>query len=526
MANLALLPNELLDEITDNITHYEIESYALTCRRTFENSFAALQKHRSNKRFTQTTLEISPDSSRGIHRLSRRWDSHPFWLLRTLLDDPTLASYIRHLKVIFCNTPGSTTKLADLVHRDDLTGIALDAEDSKWGYIFRTRQQKHGLRDLVGPYRHKIGEVLQENEMYFLDERNHSDYVENVSRPTWTHSRQTWHYDIMKGAREETLGCILLLLRDIDKLTVLNCEEIPCEIHGLLKRIRRNDSVPPEKKPLSKLEEVELGHVGDAPELQKSTLRALHKLAKIPGVRVVKADRIEYRTLDNVELVSRKLRPTQIKSIHLHHCDVFVGHESWIFGAPCALEKFHFSSQPEDGQSWQALQVTTWLRDHATETLEELTLIHPPQNTKRTALPSTTFVGSLRSFKRLKYAKLMVTAFTQMSLTAAEEKRVPGRGDRHFIVPHRLVHMLPASLERLVLCGEGPAGRGNISLGGMLTATNTENLLLLGMKESKGEFLPHLREIEFEHDPQLPDSMLRQLRDVGLEVTFREGQIN
>lgn len=157
------------------------------------------------------------------------------------------------------------------------------------------------------------------------------------------------------------LGCVLLLLRDVETPTILNCKELPYELRDLLKTIRRKDCVPPKKKALSRLREVEVGQTGHGPEVEKSTLRGLHKLAKIPGVRVVKADGVQYKALDVIDGISRKIRPTQIKPIHLHHCDVFIGHESWIFGAPYALEKFYFSSQPSEGQSWQALQVTTWL---------------------------------------------------------------------------------------------------------------------------------------------------------------------
>ena len=532
MGNLALLPRELLNEITKHITGYDIENYALICKRTFESAFPALQIHRSRKQFTETTLEIWPDPMHGVKNLARAWDSHPFWLLRALLDDPGLAFYIRHLKVVFYNHNGSRSRLSALVHRDTSTGIHLNAEDSKGGFTYRWEQQRRGIQDLLFPYQDCIGRLLIENRSYFYQMEDYPERVEPVPN-----SRRSWHYNVMKGCRENILGCILLLLRHTEKISFVNSRGILNELDQLLKKIGYNPigyntSLPPEERPLARLTKVYSGTTTDKPGIIESdpqssdlSLRVLLMLARIPSVRTVKGDSVQYNTLYSTDLPSNRMCHTKIESIHLHHCDTSVGNTYRFFGLPCALKRFYFSSQPSGEGAWQPSGLVMWLRNYASKTLEELTLLHSPQNVTGSALYSQTFVGSLQPFERLKSATLMVPAFTQSCKPFDEGDCVMERGIRVKFITHRLVDMLPSSLERLVLCGEDPSSGGNVFINGRLTPAISENSILRGMKDSKQDHLPNLKEIVFEKDPHIRPYMVRQLKDdYGLEVTVQGNQ--
>ncbi|KAL9012090.1 MAG: hypothetical protein Q9173_003119 [Seirophora scorigena] len=519
MGNLAWLPTEILDQITNNVSRDDIESYALTCRRLFENSENELKKHRSRKRYTETEVEVWADvvvDSRVT--LGQWWESHPFWLLRALLDDRGLCPYVAHLRVIYDKVPGTEVSLRHLVDGEDFAGLPIVA-DTRGERDKLEKAGAEGLQTRLLPYGSRIRKTLRDNQMYFQGADNDNAGVSD-DQP---HSMQAWYAKIMYGSRPMIFGLVLLLLRDIQTLTIINCNSLSHELDDLLGRITANTTVPNEDKPLSKVTTIDIGTpkawCAGSRSASADTLKAF---VKLPSVRKVKGLHLDFAWLREPQ--QEIYHETVMESIQLLECDTFAS-MCWIFGRPSALKMFHFTSGFGTENDFDAYMPTHWLRHHASRTLEELTLVHRPNNPPSRSHwdypplpPAKQYVGSLQTFERLRCARLMVNAFSHMPPLVDYDD---GLGPV-VQAPHRLVDLLPFSIERLTLCDERPARRNNDPARNGMKFAEVAGQLLRGMEELKQARLPMLKQIVFETDPRIHSDTLQRFRKVGLCVLVEE----
>ncbi|KAI4197557.1 MAG: hypothetical protein LQ348_002138 [Seirophora lacunosa] len=519
MGNLALLPTEILDQITNNVSRDDIESYALTCRRLFENSENELQKHRSRKPYIETEMVVWPDVVVNSKvTLGQWWESHPFWLLRALLDDPGLCPYVAHLRVLYDKIPGTGVSLRHLVDGDDFAGLPIVA-DTRGGRDKLERAAAEGLQTRLLPYGSRIRKTLEDNQMYFQGADNDNADASD-DQP---HSMRAWYARIMYGSRPLIFGLILLLLRDIQTLTIINCYTLTIELEDLLEGITANTTVPNEDKPLSKVTTIDIGtpkagcarsHAPGA-----DTLKAL---VKLPSVQKAKGLGLCFSW--SREPRQETDHETVIESIQLLECDTY-GSMWRIFGRPSALKMFHFTSAFGTENNFDAYMLTDWLRHHASRTLEDLTLVHRPNNPPNSSHsasqllpPAKQYVGSLQKFERLRCARLMVNAFSHMPPLVDYDD---GLGPM-VQAPHRLVDLLPVSIERLTLCDERPARRNDDPARNGMKFAEVAGQLLRGMEELKQARLPMLKQIVFETDPRIDSDTLQRFREVGLNVLVEE----
>ncbi|KAL8922361.1 MAG: hypothetical protein Q9208_005214 [Pyrenodesmia sp. 3 TL-2023] len=153
---------------------------------------------------------------------SKCWDHHPVWMLRALLDDPDLASYVRHLKITFDGLPGATSPLTHLVDAEDFAALPIDTQIPYQSQLEDFLQE--GIERRMLPYRDQIRELLQGRSTlgcYHL--------VGGVR-------------GIMRGYRPSILALILFILQDIEKLTIINCYRMESDRHmrELFRELRYN----------------------------------------------------------------------------------------------------------------------------------------------------------------------------------------------------------------------------------------------------------------------------------------------
>ncbi|KAI4144717.1 MAG: hypothetical protein L6R39_004067 [Caloplaca ligustica] len=483
-ATLTSLPHELLDQITDNIGPDDIESYALVCKKLFEHAAVALQTHRSKSRYARTTLQIYADVPGSP--LTREWESHPCWFLRAILDHPELVPYVTHLTLIVHDIPESVSPLAHLAPTEDFAGV-LEGPENQHGESPAQSALKEAVQERLLPYQQRILNLLQCNHKYFQED----EYTTGID------TTPDWYAKAMEGERTTIVGLILLLLKDIQHLTVLNCVELPLNLQELMWGIIHDGSTPRESRPLSKVSGVAIGILEPTGFL--STWSTLQRLAQLPSVRTVKGFKLE-----RLHLAQRLRLPSHIESIVLDECDVAVSEDLSLYGEPQALKRFSMTLRSLPGNTagcWNAVDVTHWLCRHAARTLRELTLVFRsnPQPTKfeRRMVPMHYHrTGSLKRFKQLQYAKLMIDTFypsgRYATLAPPDQPPTP------------LVEVLPYSLKTLVLCGDGRAGMEEGLLGPMI--------------QSGENPLPNLKRLVFEIDPQLSTETIHRLRSIGVEV--------
>ncbi|KAI4117077.1 MAG: hypothetical protein LQ345_002615 [Seirophora villosa] len=519
MGNLALLPTEILDQITNNVSRDDIESYALTCRRLFENSENELRKHRSRKPYIETEMEVwASVVVNSKVTLRQWWESHPFWLLRALLDDPGLCPYVAHLRVIYDKIPGTEVSLRHLVDGEDFAGLPIVA-DTRDERDKLERAGAEGLQMRLLPYGSRIRKTLRDNQMYFQGADNDNADVSD-DRP---HSMQAWYAKIMYGSRPMIFGLILLLLRDIQTLTIINCYTLTYELDDLLKGITDNTAVPNEDKPLSKVTTIDIGTPkAECAWSHSPSADTLKAFVKLPSVQKAKGLNLDFSWLREPQ--QEIYHETVIESIQLLECDTYAS-MYWIFGRPSALKMFHFTSGFGTENNFDAYMLTDWLRHHASPTLEELTLVHRPKNPPNSRHrgsqllpPAKQYVGSLQTFERLTCARLMVNAFSHMPPLVDYDD---GLGPM-VPAPHRLVDVLPFPIERLTLCDERPARLNNGPARNGMEFAEVAGQLLRGMEELKQSRLPMLKHIVFETDPQIDSDTLQRFRKLGLYVLIEE----
>lgn len=220
MGNLALLPTELLDQITSYVSRHDIENYAFTCRRIFRVSSTALQRHRARKQYTISEVEVWPFLQMSAATPSKCWEHHPVWLLRALLADPDLSPYVKHFKIAYGDLPGATSPMSHLVDTEDFTALSVDTQVPGRSQLEDFLQE--GVEKRMLPYRGQIHELLQ-----------------GQSPLGYYHIVGVLH-GIMTGHRPSILALILLILQDIEKLTIVNCYRMDHHMCELFREMRFN----------------------------------------------------------------------------------------------------------------------------------------------------------------------------------------------------------------------------------------------------------------------------------------------
>lgn len=264
------------------------------------------------------------------------------------------------------------------------------------------------------------------------------------------------------------------------------------EMRWLSNMILRASSLPADAvKPFGRLAEVEIGSNG-----RRSSLRGILMwlFCCLPSIRIIRGI-----CLDTPN-VPRLGCPNQVESLRLHDCDTRLCDGIRAFEKPSTLKAFYFTTMQVVNGRWKPFEVGEWLRTHSTRTLEDL-IFYYDDTSDRARTHNSHFIGSLRSFEKLRFAKVMSTAFTYWN----DDQDCPVRR-----VLFRLVDMLPASLEKLVMVGKGPV--------------TTMNRLFIRMGQLKQARLPNLKEIVFEEDPHLCTETIRELKTAGSEFTIGDAE--
>ena len=161
------------------------------------------------------------------------------------------------------------------------------------------------------------------------------------------------------------------------------------------------------------------------------------------------------------------------------------------------------------------------LLECATDTLVRLELGGNVPKPKL-ALAGGHFIGPLKSFQVLKTIRLGGTMFiepleTEQSSRNPPVVKKPGR-------PRRLIDMLPSSTVQIAFTSERlMSQRRGVD-------EDVAIAMLEGLPEGKSEFLPNLKNVEFEFDltkdVMVDGKLWRKCRSAGVEITDRDHVLN
>ncbi|KAL8723283.1 MAG: hypothetical protein Q9225_000405 [Loekoesia sp. 1 TL-2023] len=383
-----------------------------------------------------------------------------------MLEDPEAGKYVETLKITRKEIEGSAHPLADLA--DPEPSITTDSHD--YLQIFHTYFD--GLKAQSSLHCDRVQALLSDSQIYLKED------IVPLLRDELSE----------KTPAEATTILILLQLSNLRKLILRKMLQ-SVEMRLLSNMILRASSLPADAvKPFGRLTEVEIGSNG-----RRSSLRGILMwlFCCLPSIRIVRGICL------NTPEVPRLGCLNQVESLQFHDCDTRFCDGIRALGKPKRLKTFYFTTtQVVDGR-WEPFEVGEWLRAHSTRTLEELTFYHN-HTPNRAPTHNNHFIGSLRPFENLRVAKIMSTAFICWN---DDDEDYPVR-----MILFRLIDMLPASLEKLVMVGKGPV--------------DIMNRLFMRMGQLKQARLPNLREIVFEEDPHLNMEMNEELKAAGVELTI------
>lgn len=400
MASLLGLPNEILNQIIDDVPPDDIENFAATCQRLRDLAAAALMIHCERKR-KYTDLNFF-----ACYRHAGAAENHPIMLFDEIYKDNKVASYPKSLGILCCDK-----------YDDERDSFNQDESD-----IARRVTAKLDFSTMLQPY---LGTSYRV--------KSSTNYCE----------------DIQKGGRALLLALLLTQLRNLETVSISKYGSHGHGLHFLQAVCMLANHGPEnlEPNPLSNLRTVNLSE----PDLSLSSLNDLSILTLFPQLGAVRSLNV-YRFGEASSQDFSNVKDLTLQEINFYKSRLDSSLLSSLIGTTTALKRFSFEYRDvQDLRSPQIDAIIESLLTNAKHTLTDLSLSDLPENFVRASsrIPHT-YQGSLRGFEVLRRINLP----HQLYISDKEANSISARGTN---VPSDRCKrkILPESIETAEFNSEG-----------------------------------------------------------------------
>ena len=469
MARLLDLANELLLGVISFVRVEDIEAFTSCNRRIYRVSQDVLQKHRAmKKKFSRVQLTFLNPGTTRVHSSS----VHPMVWLEIITLDETAASY------------------PTLLHIHD----NIRSHDAGKGYSSRISTD---TKDLI------------------YSKLDQCPYIPREELERWKKdidSRQKISFDI-------ALALLLTLLPNLQSISTDGLRKIPHCTENMVVQIAKAHHVDKEHThPSSHL--ASLNHAG-TPSGSDNSLGSANcpsiglclPFTGLPSFRSVSGDIVHGSTWDGLEDLQSlsKTFESAVTNINFTQSSISSLKFEKLLCRCGVLQVFKYE---DDGMHFGELRfgrILDSLLTHAGHSLCSLDLsaknvyVFPPgwcespedSDGAKAPLHCYVFMGSLRHFQVLRNVKVDSAMFIEKVLNADTDGKISSK-------VHRLVDILPASVEKLCLVAR--------------LGSRSSNRMFDGLVESKADVLPRLEEIEFEYSDPVTHDLKQACHEIGVEL--------
>lgn len=485
MITILSLPNELLDQIFNDLHIDDIEAFSSCCKTVKLFAAARVEKHRARK-FKFSTIAIEPRNGLvgpydhlpndvlddEVLEHGKRTDLIPTSLLQDFLMDEENAMYPR---------------LMSIRHIDE---IHYGSEEKRRPLIATYLEQHHGLEGKI------VAKVKQIQK---------SLYPENPAVEA-----HDWIDSIKGGNFDATAALLVTLFPNVNTLRMANHHATTENL--LTSTLERLMSVAAKEGPrafgaFTELSEINLdGLRGD----ERANGKLIAALMILPSMRVIKGRRIYLPSFD----WPYGSATSSVNELSLWCCQMSSDSLVSCLERIRALKRFTYNMYAAgvSAITWEPRLIVKALRKHARRTLVHLELTGRLTSFSPLPIDGEPFVGTLRSFEVLESLRLITTMLfkpidsedtdesEEMNQVAYQDFVRPA----DLVEPRRLVDFLPSSARKLEL------------VGGLSDEEARD--MFADLPKLKREQLPHLLEIVLEDNDPLEQETKDLCKDAGIRL--------
>lgn len=478
MPPILKLPNEVLLDIIDQLSHQSLENFTLACKEIFAAGHAPLTKHRKMKRKYSTILcgTFLQDGEKRYH--------HPALLLCDIIMDPSVAKYPTKLLACYC-------------------------KDTEEAAIGRLDQEDRDVKGYV-----EIKEMMVEHQEGLGSKLDKCRYL-------GPRRRQKFKMQIMSAHPDFTVALLVTMLPNLRSMDLSNCSERCDELLVMIKMIGRkakqgrrnvNAKSSEEKVGSSKCTDSMDDEAGfhslsrllhgsihnDDPRIDHcenfhnfAPFVALPSLKSLYGRKIGDEDSIF--SLHYFHAASSDITRIEFDNSAINTSDL----KQLLSSIPnLQYFKYQFGGHELSAADWRPFKILQYLARHHSHSLRSLDLTERDDINEARADRSILFLSDLRVFKSLKFIRVDNAMFIGDEIASLSQT---DWGKRNLYLT-----LLPQAVESLALAkafGDGEAEK-----------------ILEGLPERKDRESPKLREIIFDYDPSICAETKKRCEGAGIEL--------
>ena len=486
MAQLLDLPDELLLDILDVIRVEDIEAFTSCNKRIHSLSEDALQKHRAMKKKYSEIKLIS--WGEGTLTVDVCLSDHPVFWLHEILQDEKAASYPTCLRI--------HDDEVDHLDEGDNCLMTADEDDEQLDRIFRILDEMKGC----------VYSKLKQSPYI-----QRKDLIDGKPDIYWNPSFET------------SLALLLTSLPNLRSIFIEAPFNNIFEIESVITEIGKANRADKEQPhALSGLVSFDYGHGGSERIRHTGLYLGFYLLFMgLPSIRSISGAFVYCRASESTDLptLADELADVQdglkspksgITNMKFIQSDISSSAFEVLLSVVAALQDFEYEYAEDGSHGFKPRNIVNSLRAYASHSLQSLDLTgqsrtifkrhsNDDSDIGEGAFGSCLFMGSLRDFQVLKTVRvnnaLFIEKFPDTSTNYENSFKV-----------HRLVDLLPTSIEKLSLVGDAEF--------------YSSAQILDQLVESKACLLPNMEEIKFSYFLPVILNMKQACHEVGVELVF------